>query len=324
MLILLEGPDGAGKSSLAQRIYETLVKSDPTALIQFMHSGPPEHHPLVEYEARLFTYRPMENHHIICDRWHLGEQVYPAVLGRQSKYDRAMVWHTELFLQSRGALLVHVTADVATLRQRVSFRGDDFIKIEQLDDISRRFHEVIGRSILHKRQFYTSDMRYVEDKFHDLDSIIRAARMAERMHHGLAPFKRYVGPIRPDLLLLGDKIDAPARALEQVGPPAFMPYLATSGHYLLESLLLRQELRSVGRVFIGLGNACDDDDPRQLWRTLGEPTAVTLGREAWGHVNFKIARHVDHPQFVRRFHHDGMTEYADHIIDGKAPPWRLR
>lgn len=319
MLILLEGPDGAGKSTLAAAIAKKLEASEPTALVQLMTSGPPRFHPLVEYEARLFDYRPLEGRHVIADRWHLGEVIYPKILGRESRYTPAMLWHTELFLQSRGALLVHVTTtDVETLEHRVGVRGDDLIKVQQLGEIMTTYWDAVNDSILHKRHFVTSDTHTVDDKMHDVDALIRTARVIERQYDPLGHFTRYIGSMRPDLLLLGDKIDEQTRGIEY-GPPAFMPYPSTSGHYLLTALLSRKS--KLDDWQIGIGNACDNDDPRALWITLGRPDTVMLGREAWGHVNFPILRHVDHPQYVRRFKHRYASEYADHIIDGVEPPW---
>jgi hypothetical protein len=319
VLILLEGPDGAGKSTLARAIARKLQASEPTALVQLMASGPPRFHPLVEYEARLFDYRPLEGRHVIADRWHLGERIYPKILGRDSMYDDAMFWHTELFLQSRGALLVHVTtADVETLERRVSERGDDLVKVTQLGGISLKFWDVVTSSILHKRHFVTSDTRDVHESQHNVDALIRTARVLEQRHDPLSRFVRYVGPTRPDLLLLGDKVNPNAKGLQH-NPPAFMPYRSTSGHYLLDALLTHP---AVGRYLIGLGNACDEDDTRRLWSTLGKPKTVTLGREAWASVNFPTARHVGHPQWVRRFHHEEQAMYASHIIDGMEPTWK--
>lgn len=317
MLILLEGPDGAGKSTLAGIIAKKLEASEPTALVKLMSSGPPTFHPLVEYEARLFDYRPMRNEHIIADRWHLGEVVYPPILERTSKFDAEMLWHTELFLQARGALLVHVTTtDVETLERRVDARGDDLIKTAQLARITTNYWDAVNNSILHKRHFVTSDTRPVDDNMHDVDALIRTARWLEQQCQVLSPFTRYIGPVHPDLLLLGDKIDAGTRGI-QYGPPAFMPYPSTSGHYLLKSLLTRQPFD----FSIGIGNACDDDDPRALWNVLGKPKTVTLGREAWGGISWKIERHVAHPQYMRRFHHRDSEAYAQHIIDGKELQW---
>src|ERR687897_2440373 len=82
LLVILEGPDGAGKSTLSRELAASLRAAYPADSISEFHKGPPHHHPLVEYEQPLFHYRPGTGRHIICDRWHVGEAVYPEVLGR--------------------------------------------------------------------------------------------------------------------------------------------------------------------------------------------------------------------------------------------------
>src|SRR5690348_14510865 len=116
MLIILEGPDGAGKTTLANEIIRfftglSLHRHEP---IELLHKGPCISHPLDEYELPLINYRPGAKH-IVCDRWHLGEAIYPAILKRNTKWDVAIDRHIELFLRSRGACQIGLTATSAEL-----------------------------------------------------------------------------------------------------------------------------------------------------------------------------------------------------------------
>src|SRR3982751_3015453 len=124
MLIILEGPDCAGKSTLASKLACELEKQFPSNTVTLLHKGPPEAHPLDEYEWPLLSYRPQRGQHIICDRWHWGESVYPTVLGRPSLLDDGIRFHIEMMLRSRGAVVVHVSAHDHVLEQCISRRGE--------------------------------------------------------------------------------------------------------------------------------------------------------------------------------------------------------
>lgn len=81
MLTIIEGVDGTGKTTLAGRISE---KYDAF----YMHAGPPQHNDWVrEYVVPLSGILPTWD--IVCDRWALGELVWPKLFGRESLFKRA-------------------------------------------------------------------------------------------------------------------------------------------------------------------------------------------------------------------------------------------
>lgn len=320
MLIIIEGPDGAGKTTLAKQLEEHL------AFGVLLHRGPPERHPLYEYETSLYfyeRYRPGKDAHVVCDRWHLGEVVYPQALSRKSLLNPASLWHIEMFLESRGAFLVHLTDETALLQDRIARRGDNLITPDQVGELRVAYTAAVQRSRLPKVQLYTSHDLTQAKVWEVTQLIINAARNVERLHLELARFPTYVGPRWPDLLLLGDVRGRPGSTInrihQRVDSPAFMPLPGTSGKYLLTTLL---EAGGVdpSRARIGIANACDVDDPRALWATLGHPQTVALGRNAQRVATW--AEPVDHPQYVRRFHHHERAAYANWILQGHIPPWR--
>jgi energy-coupling factor transporter ATP-binding protein EcfA2 len=323
MLILLEGPDGAGKSSLAQALNTRL----PDATL--LHAGPPTRHPLFEYETPIYwpmNYRPGGGRHVICDRWHLGETIYPRLLTRTSQLDVASKRHIELFLRSRGALLVLVTVDPDMLAERIDTRGDDLIKPEAASWLLDEYWESMRNSILP----HVSVLGKKQEQDFNVDLIVSRAEAAEAQVTQLAPYTTYVGTEHPTTLLLGDTRNlattdvrrmavSEAELREHVRSPAFMPFPSTSGRYLLDSLAQLEGFEFEWQN-IGIANACDNDDPYALWNTLGRPFTIVLGKHAgdrvgWGH-------HVDHPQFVRRFHHSERKAYAEWMTKGLPPPWR--
>jgi hypothetical protein len=317
VLIIVEGPDGSGKTTLVEKLREHLHRTVDTP--QVLHARPPKDHPLNEYELPLFTYRPGVNDHVICDRWHWGESVYPAVLGRDTQFDLAVRRHVELFLLKKGAVVVHVRTPWRTAAARLAKRGDDSVHPSQVHRLFLEYDHVAQRTLLPVITMNGGDVMPGQ-----LNFIIEAARAAEQQVWCLDAAVTYVGPRRPRALLLGDVRhelrDEESRARSTVNPlsPAFMPFPATSGHYLLSHVRTVRDL--------GLANACDVDDWRVLHSLLGRPKIVTLGQRAYQRVRRVKHGSTPHPQFVRRFHHRCGREYAaviERAIEGEdLRTWR--
>lgn len=309
MLIIIEGPDCVGKSTLAQALVRYLSQHYMNAKIELLHRGPPAAHPLDEYEVPLLDYRSSINdHHIVCDRWHLGEVVYPAVLGRESVMTEAVLRHIELLLVARGALMVTITGNPDQIRACVRERGDELVTAEHVDAIHSGYLDAAARTSLHRIDL---DVEHLTTR-DTVTAVINEAENAARHTQKFTKFVTYVGPTWPQLLLLGD---VRATGADPDDPrPAFMPYHATSGYYLFSTL------GDAARVNIGVANACDVDDVDALWNSLGRPTTVALGRNARAAVQW-ADRVVPHPQWVRRFKHHSIEPYRDAILGVR--PWEL-
>lgn len=312
MLIIADGPDGSGKSSLCRALVTRLNAGE--GAVELLHRGPPTAHPLVEYAQPLYDYRPDQGRHLIIDRWHVGELVYPRILNRSTQLDEPTLRYIELLLMSRGAMIVHLTQPTSELRRRVQVRGDDLIHPEQLEDTRKLFEDVF-RNIISTSSWRLDGVPTDAN----VDAIVDEARRAEMAAAALNPFRTYVGSDYADVLLFGD-----VRGPGNVDPnaPAFVPYPATSGHYLLRSLGLVQAASANQRAQhgwrrIGIANACDVDDPGELWEAMGKPNVVTLGRSAETACRgngVPIARVALHPQFVRRFHYGDALAYGRYLM----------
>jgi thymidylate kinase len=305
MLIILEGPDGAGKSTLTRELAEYVHARVPSDVVKVTHKGPPQLSSLAEYEGPLLRYRPNVGKHIICDRWHIGELIYPYVLNRKSDMDDVVFEHIELFLKARGALLVHVTAPLDVLDARIRANGDELITPGMIPVIVARYKAIFE---------ITTKLAPIESI--SPQNIVETASMLDEAYVRLNSFTTYVGPRYPDLLLFGDRRNVPVEQV-QVPSPAFMPYPNTSGHFLLRAL--HDRTKELPRF--GLANACDVDDPRALWEALDEPKTVALGKNADSKLDFPHTT-VDHPQYVRRFHHPEIMQYVNHILFDKVPVWK--
>src|SRR4051812_36778846 len=80
LLIVVEGNDLCGKTSLARRIAQLIGG-------EVRHAGPPTRCSIEEYETALDGYDPRSGEHLILDRWHVGEYVWLKIFGRESDFD---------------------------------------------------------------------------------------------------------------------------------------------------------------------------------------------------------------------------------------------
>ncbi len=309
MLIILEGADGAGKTTLAHALASEIKKAHPAHRVVMMKAGPPMKHPLDEYVLPLLSYRPGQGVHIICDRWHLGELVYPYVLGRDTRMDAAVTSYVDAFLDSRGAFIALVAPNFETVMRQLHGRGTNSIPMtdEQIAIAYWRFHDVAN----------TRHLLGVEGTF-GVTPILNGAHAREAFadRHG-AHFITHVGSSHPTALLFGDVraclgSDCKHRIRHSPRGPAFMPYPATSGHYLFRTLQHVRDQCSCSNELWAYANACDVDDAAKLWKELGEPDVIALGQRAHQRLRAHGIKHaaVPHPQFVRRFHHAESRTYA--------------
>jgi energy-coupling factor transporter ATP-binding protein EcfA2 len=319
MLIILEGPDGSGKSTLAQAIATELGRTTSDK-VEVWHRGKPTSHPLDEYLRPLYDYRPGTGYHLILDRWHWGETVYPKILRRQTDQDQAVFWAIEAYLRRLGALVVHCERVqrfeyVNLYRKREIDGTPDSWQIDHLTQIRNEFDRMTYRSSLPVWEYRVGD---ADGDGKAYSRIVESARYYEECARPLNDFVTYAGPPKPHTLLLGD-----VRNLQPSDPlnsPAFVPTKSSSGHYLLKSLTSltsRDWVRGVG-----VANACDVDDVYELCHVLSHPKVVVLGKNAHDRMKLILGipySVVPHPQYVRRFHHSLSREYAWQICVAASP-----
>lgn len=324
MLIIVEGPDCAGKSTLVKQLH-AYIEANYGGFIDVLHQGPLKGHPLDAYVTPLIDYRPGQNYHIICDRWHWGERIYPEIFNRPSKMTVGVWRYVEMFLRSRGALAVYPHHNVQVLLERLKTRGDDLVTAEMLPQITYGFQHVSYATYLPVFRISDRFTRGCDWPSEMVKSVVENAIQRERTAEPLAHLTTYVGPPSPDYLLVGDVRN---KTFPGDTRPAFMPYPATSGVFLMDAL------SSVGAqrpATLGIMNACDVDDMMVALEvftkipgatgTCGSPkyrnppALVTLGRRAEKAMSDGIWRHgqVPHPQFVRRFFSKDNVSYGKAI-----------
>lgn len=321
-LTILEGADCTGKSTLAGRVVDELRRCYPGERVTYLHAGVPSGHPLDVYVEPLLDYRPGTGRHVVCDRWHVGESVYPAVLDRPTHLTPSVRWYVEAFLRSRGAVLIYCAASPSYLRDCGVARGDDRDELARIARTQDAFQAAIATSSLPRSVEDVTDDG-MHDEFDYRATVLRTVAFSTYQAsraEALNPFTTYVGPPRPRLLLVGDRRGTSSHDLAEFGDwPAFVPRLGTSGDYLLTTLTsdeLRVPTHGLTIGEIGLVNANDVDDVRACWEALGRPEVVGLGANAQRQlkINNISFRDVPHPQYWKRFWYNHNSDYLRLLI----------
>jgi len=136
---MVEGPDGAGKSSIVKQLASVLSYRSRPVVMQHLYYDSKQS----EYVTfpSLWRGRGM---HVVQDRGALSGPVYEPLF--RGDMDR-LIWLDPLVEQAANsnALLVYVSADVGTLMERVEARGDDYVTTDRLADINAGYQEVLDR-----------------------------------------------------------------------------------------------------------------------------------------------------------------------------------
>lgn len=318
MLILVEGVDGVGKSSAVEILADSIRKAAPRDEVTVLHKGPPERSVLEEYELDIQWYRPGDQKHVICDRWHVGEDVYGPHFREHSKFDTATRTHVEKALEARGAVgwLLTETPEIIVGRQKARGDGHDLMDVQTVRSLQRGYWTQVA----------VADVDFWETRWgadgtdEAVFGILTEARKAELATISLSGFRSYIGPPKPRVLLLGDEKNPNGDSRWEA---AFAPSsLGVSATFLFKCL--PHEILKAG----GIANA-SEENVSALYNVLGRPPVLTLGVKAHEECERLGIEHgaVPHPQYVRRFYHDyvlwyrGLIQEAAHLQENMLS-WR--
>ena len=180
MFVILEGPDGAGKTSfanaLAERVF-TYTQHEPIRL----HRGPIKESPLSEYLYCVDqVYRPGDNIHIICDRWHWGELIYGPLYRGRSQLTISERYLIDQWLRTNGALIVHLTNIRDVLLKRHQNTHEDFLKPEHVQHVIESYDDVAKTSIVNTITYRDNHTMADVNDVYTISSILEAAAARNR------------------------------------------------------------------------------------------------------------------------------------------------
>lgn len=137
--IILMGSDGAGKSTIAEGLSDTL-------------GYPVEHHgPVKSYQEgkdEYFSSILNTNYSVIKDRFHEGEKIFAPIY---RKYEADYFGELEYLLKLKfNPLLVLIRPPYWVIEQRLKERGEDFVKQEHWKYAYIKVNEIYQQSNLPK------------------------------------------------------------------------------------------------------------------------------------------------------------------------------
>lgn len=284
MLLVVEGLDRTGNTTLT-----TQLARDHG--LEYVHYSKPEQHPLDEYCRPLEGPPPKR----VVDRYHWGERVWPKIFNRASDFDEAMFHYTELALESRGAVEILTDRAADEIAEQCVEEGEP-LQPEDVIRTAAEFNAVSSRTICPTATWHLL-MGYLHPPEED---VLRLA--SERHSRAISAAQvtpRWIGHLQPNVLLVGD----------QVGPGSdgwslpFVPYRSTSGHFLMQELLMVPDLWPA--IVNSRTPEGSPENVAALWQRLGKPPIVALGKAAETLVRVTyLAKYTDtvpHPQWWRRF-----------------------
>lgn len=301
MLCLLEGPDGGGKSTLAQQLASM-------AIATIIHTGapdPPGRCPFTEYEASLDA-EPLASrvtsasHLVILDRWHAGEAIYGPLYRGTTRYTPAGMLHTEMVLDSLGAVKIMCLPPLETVQERIRQRGDSYIDQRHLP------------------QIWDAYLRHAEEHRYSLignrvESTALAVLLTARGRHTLSALlaahsaRTYTGSLAPSVIFAGDQGNTGPRGRRDL-PRPFTPLPGSSGEWLLDALIAGKMAGDCGIVNVNHRGV----DVNSIHELAGRPRWVALGGRASRTLSEKGIPHaaVPHPSYAKRFTHGRHHEYT--------------
>lgn len=135
MLVVIEGVDKAGKSTLAERLKRELGWN-------VVHFGKPGPDPFLEYNT--FLDNLTEN--LICDRFFLGELVYGPLLRKKQSITQKQIKIIESKCNRIGTIIIHANPKYKTISDRFDKLGDDMITESQNATAYIAFKKVFAKT----------------------------------------------------------------------------------------------------------------------------------------------------------------------------------
>jgi hypothetical protein len=339
MFIVIEGTDASGKSSLIAEIERQIHEMYPNEFLVKFHKERPKELTRRWVLNDYVTSIERQNWHkllALSDRWHWGEVTYAPKYRPDTNKDGFGLlgqagWRwTELFLMSRGVAQFWLYQPLNIIQARLTARGDEFVKTEDLSEILNQYTVAANASVL--ADILKPDAESVDRLPELAQRVIETALYTEARASKLELFPYYIGSPQPKVLLVGDTRNITKKYGEETKLP-FMPVDGNSAEYLLTAL--PEDLwREVG--IVNINDEGVKDSFNALWTMLGFPRIVVLGRLAEkALVSIPVSEEnytvLPHPQYVRRFFNKTKEEYGQAIAriangetKGKEETWTLR
>lgn len=329
--VVLEGPDGSGKTTLANALIAVGFEYD--------HCGPPEKN------ARSYFMDALERHSVpaVIDRLHVGSFVYGNVFRGMDDLSEFDYWTIEGTLMANGAVLIYCSPPTAVMDADIALGPDspDATIYENPDKQA----EVRARY----REFMNTRNRLINWRYDwtipgSLEQMVKRCR---QFADGRLAVRDYVDSVpalgnvvNPSFVFVGDQPGTRPRHLRYAKERGYTPEQTQKFMRRLYTMAgldqvfgghsagpyLHMALTSSGLDIwdYAVFNSVQLDGRRLADFTTGwwhNVETVALGRNASAELTKAGITHrvVPHPQHVRRFHYKRVGDYG-RALQG-AKPW---
>lgn len=146
MIYIVEGPDGAGKTTLV----EQLRKSNYNAVVK--HFGAPQTPEEADNYYKVYASAindKRDDEVLIFDRSWYSDMVYgPVMRNRQEMTQEHADMLSAMVVASGGGIIIYCTAPIKTLWARCQHRGETYLQSqEQLQSISILYGKVMAENV---------------------------------------------------------------------------------------------------------------------------------------------------------------------------------
>ncbi len=288
-IIILEGIDGIGKSTIAQR----LVELDGGRSLHFPHIAKNR---LFEWLSQMQqALRDNPGKDVVVDRLHLSELAYGPLVRGEDGLTQFEIWVLEGWLRAHDAYLFLL----------------DGHNQHTLDRFQERYHGVVDWvtvSNFLRYGFEFSCLTKTTLRSKNLDVLVDSIRNFIT-YEPVTITDDGMGTTSPEVWLVGDQ--------HNLKDKNFLPNTTLSGG-CGKHLFKAFKVAGFNWDRVHVSNAYDNGHRYPLyekWAAMGEPKVVALGVNAMVALEAENVRYVGvrHPQYMRRFHANDVLGYAEDL-----------
>lgn len=290
MLIVIEGPDKTGKTTLAKAIAEQLG-------YEYKHFSAPKGSPADEYiDFLLKLKRPT-----VCDRFHLGELVYGPMFRGKAGITPLELVTIERVMRLKQTILIHAVTNMKLANQRLVHSTEhEAVDTRQNIAAAQGFARVFP---------LTNAGPVIRYDGSSLDSINKIVDDLRKIRQSLGTPAKYSGVGT----ITGSKVVFVGEQVNKNVTWRNLPFdKGASSQFLFDIF----QAAGVPEKAVYVCNA-DKLTYQEVTNLLhgGRVTFVTLGKKAARKLNSFGVLHYElpHPQFVKRFHYNQKESYAAEI-----------
>ena len=138
MIYILEGPDGGGKTTLAERI--SLM-----ARVKIAHFSYPKNDEELAQMFIMYQDFIKGNSNVILDRCWYSDMCYGPVMREGSTITYPQMYSLERMAANKGAMIIYCTDSKAALWSRATQRGEDYVTSrEKFNSICDAYEELFS------------------------------------------------------------------------------------------------------------------------------------------------------------------------------------